>query len=214
MLLRWVRKASISLSTVRFPSLNCFLIGPSRRLVAWALFCLVGLSACSEDVQLSDNLVSEQPFPAIQMQSLDAAPPVSIEAYKGKLVVLNVWATWCEPCRAEMPNLQQLSDSLDPERFAVIGLAQDDDDHLVREYLLDKEIHFTSFIDPNGQIATDQLGIQVFPYTLIIAPDGRFVQRIAGPREWHHASVIEILERVYQGDFSALQDGSRGDTES
>ena len=177
------------------------------RTRAWRFLLLLPLFAlqgCSEPEPLTDKLIVGGAFPEIVMQQLDGAR-VPITQYRGKLVVLNAWATWCEPCRREMPNLQQLNDALDPKRFAVIGLAQDEDDHLVREYLLDQKVTFTSYIDPAGEIATDQLGIQIFPYTLLIGPDGRLIQRIVGPREWQRQEVIDLLEKAYAGDYSALQ---------
>jgi len=177
------------------------------RTRAWQyllLLLLFALQGCSQSELQTDNLTAGTAFPEIVMRQLDGGK-VSIKQYRGKLVVLNAWATWCEPCRREMPNLQQLSDALDPERFAVIGLAQDEDDHLVREYLLDQKVSFTSYIDPAGEVATAQLGIQIFPYTLLIGPDGRFIQRIVGPREWQRQEVIELLEKAYVGDYAALQ---------
>jgi len=172
-----------------------------RCLLLLPLFALQG---CSNSGQQTDNLTIGAAFPEIVMRQLDGGT-VPLQQYRGKLVVLNVWATWCEPCRREMPNLQQLSDALDPGRFAVVGLAQDEDDYLVREYLLDQKVHFTSYIDPGGAIATDRLGIKLFPYTLLIGPDGRLIQRIVGPREWQRRKVIELLEKAYGGDYSALQ---------
>jgi thiol-disulfide isomerase/thioredoxin len=179
------------------------------RARAWRYFLMLllplfVLQGCSEPESVTDNLTVGAFFPEIRLQQLDGGR-ISIKHYRGKLLVLNAWATWCEPCRREMPNLQQLSDALDPERFAVIGLAQDEDDHLVREYLLDQKVTFTSYIDPAGAIATEQLGIQFFPYTLLIGPDGRFIQRISGPREWQRQDVIDLLEKAYAGDYSALQ---------
>ncbi len=181
----------------------------SIRTRAWQyrlilLLSLLAFQGCSEPELLADNLVIGAVFPDITLQQLDGGK-VSIRHYRGKLVVLNAWATWCEPCRREMPNLQQLSDALDPERFAVIGLAQDEDDHLVREYLRDQNVTFARYIDPGGAITTDQLGVQVFPYTLLIGPDGRFIQRISGAREWQRQEVIDLLEKAYAGDYSALQ---------
>jgi thiol-disulfide isomerase/thioredoxin len=172
--------------------------------MAW-LGLVVLLLGCSQSEPLSDNLTSGQPMPAFVLQGLNGEQS-SLDAYRGKLVVLNVWATWCEPCRREMPNLQQLSDTLDPQRFVVLGLAEDDDPHVVREYLLDKQIGFVSFIDPGREISTELLGIQIFPYTLLIAPDGSFVQRFPGPREWHREEVVKLLEKAYNGDYSDLLD--------
>ncbi len=180
----------------------------SPRLLFSVFFCLTGLFACSgsEQQALVDKLRVDEPFPNILLQPLDGGEPVAFEAFKGRLVVLNIWATWCEPCRREMPNLQALSDGLDPQRFVVLGLAQEDDQHLVREYLLDTQVSFVSFIDPEGQIATEQLGVPILPYTLIIAPSGGFVQRISGPREWDHPDVVELLEQAYKGDYSGLRE--------
>ena len=89
---------------------------------------------------------------------------------------------------------------------AVQRLAEDDDPHIVREYMLDKQIEFVSFIDPAREISTELLGIKLFPYTLLIAPDGRFIQRFPGPREWHREEVLELLEQAYNGDYSGLLD--------
>jgi thiol-disulfide isomerase/thioredoxin len=170
-------------------------------------FPLLWLTGCSESAPSTDRLKIGEPFPEIMLQPLDGEP-VSIRKYRGKLVVLNLWASWCEPCRREMPNLQRLSERLDGNRFAVIGMAQDDDDHVVREYLLDKGVHFTSYIDPHGAVSTGRLGVQFFPYTLLIAPDGRFIQRVPGPREWQRDEVVDLLERAYRGDYSGLRQGA------
>lgn len=169
------------------------------------LLCFIGLSACSQTESLTDKLTVGEPFPEIDLPRLDGAAPNSVSDYRGKLVVLNLWATWCEPCRREMPNLQQLSDRLDDQRFAVLGMAQDEDDHLVREYLIDTGVSFAEHIDAAGAISTEKLGVQLFPYTLLIAPDGQFIQRITGPREWQRDEVVELLEKAYSGDYAALR---------
>ena len=62
-------------------------------------------------------------------------------------------------------------------------------------------------MDPGSAIATDRLGIKLFPYTLLIAPDGRFIQRIAGPRQWQRQEVVDLLEKAYGGDYSGLSTG-------
>lgn len=178
-----------------------------RRVPAAAAILLSALAllGCSDQAPISDKLEIGAPLPAIELQRLDGAPADALRDYRGKLVVLNLWATWCEPCRREMPNLQRLSETLDGARFAVIGLAQDEDDHLVREYLIDKDVDFAQHIDRGGQLTQQRLGVRVFPYTLLIAPDGRLIQRITGPREWQREEVVRLLERVYAGDYAALR---------
>ena len=180
-----------------------FMVSSTVKVWLGVLVGLLLLTACTEAERPLDSLVVGQPFPEISLQQLNGGT-ASLADYRGKLVVLNVWGTWCEPCRREMPNLQALSEALDPARFAVIALAEDDDAHIVREYLLEKNIRFPSYIDPGRVIATDTLGIQIFPYTLLIAPDGHFIQRVPGPREWHRDEVVALLEQAFLGDYSGL----------
>lgn len=175
-----------------------------RRYLIPLLFAVVGLTACSPPPVPTDGLVVGQAMPDVLLVGLEGGS-ARLSDYRGKLVVLNLWATWCEPCRREMPNLQQLSDALDPQRFAVVGLAADEDAHLVREYLLDKQVTFPNYIDTAQQVSREQFGVQLFPYTLLISPDGHFIQRFAGPREWHRSDVIALLGRAYEGDYSGLQ---------
>jgi thiol-disulfide isomerase/thioredoxin len=178
------------------------------RLNAFLLCCfylvIAGLAACSQPAPPTDRLVVGEPLPDIVLTTLDGGV-AHLSDYHGKLVVLNLWATWCEPCRREMPNLQQLSNSLDPQRFVVVGVAADEDAHLVREYLRDKSVTFPNHIDAGQQISRQQLGVQLFPYTLLIAPDGRFIQRFAGPREWQREEVVKLLSQAFEGDYSGLQ---------
>lgn len=183
-----------------------WVLGRAARWILKGCFVilLAGLAACSQPAPPTDRLVVGEPLPDIALTTLDGGS-ARLSDYRGRLVVLNLWATWCEPCRREMPNLQQLSDSLDPQRFVVAGISADDDEHLVAEYLRDKGVTFASYIDKGQRISRDQLGVQLFPYTLLIAPDGRLIQRYAGPREWQRAEVIKLLERAYRGDYAGLR---------
>ncbi len=175
-----------------------------RLLIALLGVAVAGLAACSQPGMPTDKLVVGQVVPDIALVGVNGSS-ARLSDYRGRLVVLNLWATWCEPCRREMPNLQQLGDALDPQDFAVVGVAADEDEHLVREYLLDKQVTFPNYIDKTQQVSREQLGVQIFPYTLLIAPDGRLIQRFAGPREWQRSDVIELLRRARAGDYSRLQ---------
>ncbi len=176
--------------------------GLNLAVLGFFIFSLFGCS--SSDQALTDTLVVGEGIPDIQLATFDGGR-ASLAAYRGKLVVLNLWATWCEPCRREMPALQALSDALDPERFAVLGLSVDDDAHVVREFLLERKIRFTNYLDPGGVQASGELGIQLYPYTLLIAPDGRLIQRVPGAREWHRDEVVALLQQAFAGDYSGLQ---------
>lgn len=127
---------------------------------------------------------TEKPYPGIgetfplsvleQMTSLNKGN-FKIE---GKTLLINFWATWCTPCRDEMPGLQRLSDKLDPERFMVIGVSVDEDRNLVREFMLQYDIRFLNFQDEKFRLASDLLGIKTFPETFIVSPLGVITRRI------------------------------------
>jgi len=127
----------------------------------------------------------EKPYPGIgeafplstfeQMTRIDKRD-IDIE---GKTLLINFWATWCAPCREEMPVLQKLSDSLDPEGFAVIGISVDEDRNLIREFLLQYEIRFPNYQDDKLRLASELLGIKTFPETFIVSPRGVITRRIS-----------------------------------
>lgn len=162
------------------------------------LVMLIPLVACQPAA--SDK---PQRFPKLQLTGVDGTQTASSE-WHGRWVILNIWATWCPPCRREMPSLQKLHQHSDPQQLAVIGLTVDDDNHLVREFLTQSGVTFRNFIDPDD-IAADALAIQAYPQTLIIDPNGTIIRRIIGERDWNSPAVHHALQQAKQGNLSPLQ---------
>ena len=135
------------------------------------------------------------PVPAFAVSRLDGGSLRSGE-WGRRTVVLNLWATWCVPCREEMPSLEKLSRSLDPAQFLVVGLSQDTDRNLVREFALKYGVTFPLALDPDGKLAKSALGSGVLPDTLIISPQGRLADRVQGGADWTAAAM---RERVLAG---------------
>lgn len=161
--------------------------------IAGAVALLAMLSACGEPAV-------EKSLPELTLTGLDGAQ-TSIHAFRGKLLVLNVWATWCPPCRREMPSLERLSKSADSKRIVVAGIATDQSVNAVREFIAQHGITFHVFVDTPSNIA-NALDVRVYPETLLIAPDGKMVQRISGEREWDSLAMLKVLEDAYQGKRS------------
>jgi len=113
--------------------------------------------------------------------------------WRGKIVVLNVWASWCEPCRSEMASLEQLHRALDPKQAIVVGLSVDEDRNLAREYLLRSGISFANFSDGDTHVSRNALGVNGLPQTLILNRDGSVRERIVGPRDWSDARLATRL---------------------
>ena len=168
----------------------------------WSLCVLFAFAGCSQ-APPPDELTKGSQLPPLILTGLDG-DKVAIDSFRGKFLVLNVWATWCPPCRHELPSLERLHQTLDPQRFKVVGLSVDDDVIQAREYLIDKRISFTSYIDQDMKIATDIFGIRIYPDTLLISPQGVLLRRIAGEREWDDPKIVKALEAAYAGDYDAL----------
>lgn len=165
-----------------------------------ALACLLAaLSACNQAA--APQLPVGQVFP-MSMLSQSLGDAASKPAIQGKFVILNVWATWCLPCRQEMPSLERLSRSLDPKRYAVIGLSIDDDALLALEFLESGGVTFSNFLDQGG-ILSKQFGLKVYPETFLIAPDGMLAHRLTGARDWSSAETLALIEGVEQSKRGA-----------
>lgn len=163
----------------------------SARLPALLLTLLLGLAGCGEAPVPPGPHVGA-PFPSLTVPALDG-PPLDLAAYRGRVLVLNVWATWCAPCREEMPSLQRLSERFDPERLVVVGLTVDEDTNLAREFLLKYGIRFPIASDPAGGVAEGLLGVTAYPDTFVVAPDGTLAERITGGRTWDGDEMVSLL---------------------
>jgi len=113
-----------------------------------------------------------------------------LAAWRGRRLVVNVWASWCAPCRAELPSLQALSDRLDATRATVIGLAVDDDHHLVREFLRRTPVRFPVYLQAPGPSAQRAWGVRALPETLLFGADGELVGREGGARDWTDRALL------------------------
>ena len=151
-----------------------------------------------------DAVGEGRPFPPLRLTGL-LGGDVAIDDYRGKLVVLNVWATWCAPCRQELPSLERLRGRLDHERFAVIALSADSDRDLASEYLRERGVSLPSFIDRDGRVVKEILGVRVFPDTFIISPQGMVLRRLVGERTWDTPEMIAALQAAADGETRLLR---------
>lgn len=168
---------------------------------------LLSVAACGKSATpTAPQLEVGQAFPSFMLDFIangnDAA-----RAFQGKVLVLNIWATWCPPCRREMPGLDQLSKTLDPKRFVVIGLSTDDDALLAAEFLQQNGIGFANFLDQNGKMSR-RLGLQFYPETFVIAQDRTLLRRMTGQHDWSSPEMVVMLEELYRARQNASREGT------
>ena len=120
----------------------------------------------------------------------------SLDPYKGQVVLLNIWATWCEPCRVEMPSLERLQAALAPEGLKIVSVSVDTDDStVVRRFARQYGLTFDLLQDKSRAIERiyQTTGI---PETFVIDRDGRIVKKEAGARIWDSPDNKELVRRL------------------
>jgi len=117
----------------------------------------------------------------------------TLSDYRGKIVFLNFWATWCPPCRAEMPSMQKLYQSWDKEKYVLLAVDIGQDRERVKSFADENGYTFTILLDSQGRIA-GKYGIRGIPTTCLIDQQGNLITRIVGSREWSLKEVERIVK--------------------
>lgn len=144
-----------------------------------------------------------KPIGAIQFQD-GQGQSRSLGDFHGKVVLLNIWATWCIPCRKEMPTLDRLQSTLGGPHFEVVALSIDRGGlDVVRKFFADVGIHnLPMYLDTSGK-ALRELGAVGLPTTFLVDRQGREVGRLIGPAEWDAPEMVEFINCAISGDEAA-----------
>ncbi len=170
----------------------------NRLIVAFALGCsLLPLYAPAEEPPLSHTMTAVSPpqnAPDFTLQNMDGET-YTLSNYRGKVVMLNFWATWCPPCRREMPSLERLYTKLKDQGFVVIAVNQFEDPDLVFEFTgrLSLEPTFPILFDRDSSVA-EQFGVKGLPTTYLLDKEGRIRYRAIGGREFDHTEIEETIK--------------------
>lgn len=100
--------------------------------------------------------------------------------FRGQVVLVNLWATWCPPCIEEMPLLDQLAETYGPRGVVLLGVAGDEDRAAVARFVEEKAPAFDVLLDPGGEVGT-QYGITGYPETFLVDREGRLQHKFIGP---------------------------------
>jgi cytochrome c biogenesis protein CcmG, thiol:disulfide interchange protein DsbE len=125
----------------------------------------------------------------------DSDRKVSLDQFRGQVVVLNFWATWCPPCVEELPSLMSLQERMKGRGVTVLGVSIDVDEDAYHRFLKLHNINFLTVRDPDKKVP-DMYGTTGWPETYIIDRQGVMRRKFVGPVDWNSPEVIQFLSRL------------------
>ncbi|HET9401261.1 MAG TPA: TlpA disulfide reductase family protein [Candidatus Acidoferrales bacterium] len=125
--------------------------------------------------------------------------PAHLADLHGKVVVLNFWASWCQPCVEEIGSLNALQQKIAARGGTILGVSIDEDEGAYEKFLRDHHVPFPNFRDPSKKIASS-FGTSMWPETYIIGTDGRIARKIIGPQKWDAAELSGYIESLLPGN--------------
>ncbi len=134
--------------------------------------------------------------PGFTASDLETGRQVTLADYKGQVVLLNIWATWCEPCKVEMPSMEQLQKELGPAGLKIVAVSVDEGGvEAVRQFARDYGLTFEILHDPSGRIQRiyQTTGI---PESFVINRDGRIVKKVIGASNWDATVNKDLVRRL------------------
>jgi thiol-disulfide isomerase/thioredoxin len=172
-------------------------------LAAWAFFAVPAQGGSAPGSLAVHD--SPRDLPTVEFDGEDGEP-LSLESFAGKIVVLNVWATWCPPCRQEMPTLDALQGQLGGDDLEVVALSVDQaGPEAVRAFFLEIGTdHLALYIDASMRTMAE-LRIRGVPTTLILDRRGREVARLTGEADWAAPQMVKYLRGLIGADHVVTQ---------
>jgi cytochrome c biogenesis protein CcmG, thiol:disulfide interchange protein DsbE len=131
--------------------------------------------------------------PAPNFTLAEGSRSLQLSSYRGKVLVLNFWATWCPPCIEEIPSLNQLQREM--PQLVVLAVSVDEDGDAYRQFLSDHRIDFTTIRDPQRRVNA-MFGTSRFPESYVIDRDGRIRRKFISAQDWTSPEIMNYLAHL------------------
>lgn len=167
-----------------------------------ALFFFNAESLAKADSQELDQLLGGmgvikmvQALPVeIRLKDLNGKP-VSLSDFRGKIVFLNFWTTWCYACRIEMPDMEKLHQKFKNKDFAMVTVNLQESASQVKQFFKELNLTFTALLDSSGEVGAHFM-ITAIPTTYILDKEGIIIGKVMGPREWDDKKAFALFEHL------------------
>lgn len=174
---------------------------PRRRelLTSLAALHVLGPAAYAQNARITrySRWNASQPTPATALPGHDGGPSLQLADLRGQVVLLNFWASWCEPCRSELPSLELLDERHGRDGLRVIAVNYRETDATLRRYLAQWPLSLPIVRDADGAAAR-AWGVRVFPTSVIVGRDGRAAFVVTGEVDWISQEALDWLKPVLQ----------------
>lgn len=120
---------------------------------------------------------------------------VSLESFRGSVVFLNFWATWCPPCKAELPSMQRLYEKYKGKGLVILGVDLQEGENQVKDFVKKYGLTYPILLDSNGQVG-QVYGARSIPTSYIIDRKGFILARTIGGREWDKQEIFDLFEEL------------------
>ena len=138
------------------------------------------------------------PAPGFQLEDT-AGNKVSLESLRGKVVLVNFWATWCPPCRAEMPSMEKLNEAMAGEDFVMLAINVEENGRSSVPEFLNKTPHAFPILYDDQGIVQELYGVYKFPESFVIRKDGIIDDKVIGAIDWAHPETIAYFKGLAKG---------------
>jgi len=126
------------------------------------------------------------------------AGPTNLSSYRGSLVLLNFWATWCPSCREEIPSMEKLYSTLKKKGFVIVAVDLSESRDVVKSFVVANSMTYPVLLDASGDVGA-LYGARTIPSTYIIGRDGRILGRTIGSRAWDAPELVSLFESLLTG---------------
>jgi len=169
-----------------------------QRIVFIVFSCLIlSLTACSKPEatkKISAIAAEKNPAPDVSVVSLADGKTLKLSDLKGKVVLLNFWATWCPPCREEIPSMMKLNSQMSGKPFQMVAISIDEGGKpAIESFFKQSGLSLPTYIDASGD-STKSYGITGVPESFIIDKQGILVKKVIGGMSWDSPEVAAFLE--------------------
>ena len=124
--------------------------------------------------------------------------------YRGQVLIVNFWASWCQPCRQELPSLNRASAALEQDGVAMVAVNLGEEPEAVEAFMNDYPIDFTVLVDQRG-IYSQRWQVRALPTTFVLNPRGEIIYRVLGEKAWDDPSLLAQVRELTPGRVNHLQ---------